>query len=69
MNKDSHKDTLIKTVVWRIIATLITFLTAYIVTGNTTLAISVGSLDFIAKTIGYYIYERLWQRRYDDPAE
>ena len=62
MGKDSHKKTLIKTIIWRTIATLITLITAYIVTGDTTLAVSVGSLDFIAKTIGYYIYERLWQR-------
>ena len=62
MKQDSHKKTLIKTIIWRTIATLITLITAYIVTGDTTLAVSVGSLDFIAKTIGYYIYERLWQR-------
>ena len=51
---------LIKTVSWRIIASLITMLLIFIFTGNHILSLGVGFLDMVTKLIAYYIHERVW---------
>ena len=57
-----HKTTALKTFSWIIVATCLTFLLIYLVTGSLTLAVSVQLLDFVCSTIGYYIHERIWLR-------
>ena len=47
---------------WRIIATLVTFLVAYLLTKEAVLAISIGFGDAILKIGVYYSHERLWNR-------
>ena len=59
--RESSLRSLVKTFIWRIIATLITFLIAYFVTGEVSLAVAIGGIEVIVKTIGYYLYERSWQ--------
>jgi len=52
----------VKAITWRILATLITIGLVYIVTGNTTIAFSVGILDVFAKIVAFVFHEQLWQR-------
>ena len=59
----SYKETLIKTIIWRIIATSITIFTGWLVSGNWKFGLAVGSIDTILKTIGYFSYERVWNNR------
>jgi uncharacterized membrane protein len=59
--RESHIRTMLKTLSWRIIATLTTVIITYIVTGSLDSAWKVGSVEFIAKMFIYYVHERIWQ--------
>jgi uncharacterized membrane protein len=54
------KKILLKTILWRLFATTITFSTAYIIDGQFTKALLLVIIDTTIKTIGYYGYEKLW---------
>ena len=56
----SRKRSLIKTVTWRIIASLDTFIIVWIITGRSAWAGSVAGLEILTKTILYYLHERGW---------
>jgi uncharacterized membrane protein len=56
----SYKETLVKTFIWRIIATSITIGAGWLVSGNWKFGLAVGGIDTIIKTIGYFTYERAW---------
>jgi uncharacterized membrane protein len=49
-----------KSVSWRIVGTIDTMIISYFITGRVTIAISIGSVEVITKTILYYFHERLW---------
>src|SRR5664280_3749178 len=49
-----------KSVSWRIVGTIDTMIISYFITGKVTIAISIGSVEVITKTILYYFHERLW---------
>jgi len=49
-----------KSVSWRIVGTIDTMLISYFITGRVTVAISIGSVEVLTKTILYYFHERLW---------
>ncbi len=53
---------LAKTITWRLSATLITAVTAWIVTGTFAVALAITSVDFVIKFGWYYAHERLWNR-------
>ncbi|MEE9575187.1 MAG: DUF2061 domain-containing protein [Gammaproteobacteria bacterium] len=59
--RESSLRSLVKTFIWRIIATLITFIIAYLVTGELSIAAAIGGIEVIVKSICYYFYERIWQ--------
>ena len=60
--KVSYKETLVKTLIWRVIATFITMLTGWLVSGNWKFGLAIGGIDTIIKTIGYFGYERAWYK-------
>ena len=51
--QDSKTKSLLKTLSWRLIATLITMLIAWVVVGDVTVALTVGAADVIIKTVSY----------------
>ncbi len=59
---ESHKRSIAKAVVWRIIAAVITALTVYLFTKEEGLAIGVGIADSAIKLFVYYAHERLWDK-------
>ncbi|MBW7991795.1 MAG: DUF2061 domain-containing protein [Planctomycetes bacterium] len=59
---DSHVRTIVKTLSWRFVATLITFTVAWLITGKLTFAAEIGLADTIIKLGAYYFHERLWIR-------
>ena len=59
---ESHWRSIVKAMSWRLIATLITFLVAYVITRETVLAISIGLGDTLVKLGVYYSHERVWNR-------
>ena len=60
MSLESKKRTLVKTLTWRITASLTTFLIAWMLTGDLLIGISIGSIEAIAKIFLYYYHERIW---------
>ena len=60
--KVSYKATLIKTIIWRILATILTFLSAWLVTGNVKVGLAIGGVEALIKMIGYFTFERLWNK-------
>ena len=56
----SRKRSLIKSITWRIIASLDTFIIAWFITGELSWAGSIASLEILTKTFLYYFHERGW---------
>ncbi len=54
--------TLAKTMSWRVTGTIVTMSASYIITGELSAAMSIGVLEFISKSVLFYIHERLWDR-------
>jgi len=50
----------LKAISWRIIATSITFMVAFLLTNETVVALKIGGLDLVAKLIAYFLHERVW---------
>lgn len=59
---ESHIRSIIKALSWRVIATFVTFLVAWIFTGTIDMAIKIGLLDTVIKLGAYYFHERAWIR-------
>ena len=57
---DRPVKSVLKSVSWRIVGTIDTMLISFIITGRISVALSIGSVEVITKTILYYFHERLW---------
>ena len=53
---------ILKSITWRIIASLTSFLLTWGVTGNIETGLSIGVADVIIKFTLYYLHERVWYR-------
>ena len=51
---------LLKSLSWRIIGTIDTFLLSYILTGSMSFGLSISGFDFFSKLFLYYFHERIW---------
>jgi len=59
---ESHKRSIVKTLTWRVIATLVTMSVAWVILGQVTHALEIGLLDTAIKLGAYYGHERIWDR-------
>ena len=57
---DSHGKSLVKSISWRVLGTLDTIVISWILTGELTLALSIGSIEIFTKLFLYYAHERFW---------
>lgn len=57
---DSRRRSAFKALTWRVAATSLTTLIAYLVTGSISIAGQVGALDFVLKFAAYYLHERAY---------
>ena len=57
INRKRH---LLKTFTWRVVGTLDTILLGWLVSGDPTVGVAIGSLEVIKKMILYYLHERAW---------
>lgn len=58
--REKHQRSIIKTITWRVLGTLITTSVVYILTRKFVLSLSVGGLDATLKLVFYYLHERAW---------
>ncbi|HLV42103.1 MAG TPA: DUF2061 domain-containing protein [Brumimicrobium sp.] len=59
-NTERHSRSLAKAVSWRILGTLDTILISWLISGELTVAFSIGLFELLTKTFLYYFHERLW---------
>ena len=57
---DKPIKSIMKSVSWRIVGTIDTMIISYFITGRLTIALSIGSVEVLTKTVLYYFHERLW---------
>lgn len=60
-HKESHLRSILKGLTWRVIATGTIIAIAYFKTGDVTLALEIGAIEFFIKLLLYYLHERAWQ--------
>ena len=60
MSVDLKKRTIVKTLTWRVTASLTTFIIAWVLTGDLLIGVSIGSIEAITKIFLYYFHERIW---------
>lgn len=60
--KVDKKRHIFKTISWRIIATTTTIIITYIITGDISVGLGVGVVEFIVKMLLYYSHERFWYK-------
>ena len=60
MTTDLQKRTIVKTLTWRVTASLTTFIIAWALTGDLLIGSTIGSVEAIAKIFLYYFHERIW---------
>jgi|TARA_R100001079_G_C4343991_1_gene108184 uncharacterized membrane protein len=58
----SKKRHIVKTITWRIVGTLDTFLLSWLITGSIKIGAAIGGIEIITKMILYYFHERAWYR-------
>jgi uncharacterized membrane protein len=51
-----------KTVSWRVIGTIDTMVLGFFITGDLTIALSIGGLEVFTKMILYFLHERIWYK-------
>ena len=58
--REAHYRSILKTISWRVIAMLTTMTIAFFVTGKWVVALSIASVESLAKIFLYYAHERAW---------
>ena len=59
---ENPKRSIVKSVSWRVIGTLDTMLISWIITGELTVAFSIGVVELFTKMILYFFHERMWNK-------
>jgi len=57
-----YKRHLAKTISWRIIGTIDTFLLSWLITGSWMVGLSIGGVEVFTKMILYFFHERAWYK-------
>lgn len=57
---ESKSRSLYKTISWRIIATIASFIISYFVINDATIASSIAGIQMILHSVLYYFHERMW---------
>ena len=62
MATETHARSLVKTIIWRVVATLITGSTIYFFTQKWNESMEISFVAAFFSTVGYYIHERVWNK-------
>lgn len=62
MITESRKRSLFKTISWRVVASIDTFLISWLISGKISIGISIATLEVVTKLIIYYFHERAWDK-------
>lgn len=53
---------LVKSIGYRIFATLVTIIISFVFTKSIKISISIGLLEVISKIVLYFVYEKIWEK-------
>ncbi len=56
----SHKRHLLKTITWRVVATIDTMLLSWLISGDPMVGVQIGIFEVVTKMLLYYVHERVW---------
>jgi uncharacterized membrane protein len=59
---ETHARSIAKSVVWRFIATTVSFIVTYYFTGSLANATEISLVSAIVSTVVYYLHERAWDK-------
>lgn len=62
MQSETHARTFVKTVVWRVIATLVSITVVYSFTGAMKESVEISLAGAMIGVVTYYLHERFWNR-------
>lgn len=51
-----------KTITWRVIASLDTFILSWLISGSVSIGVSIACLEVLTKMLLYYFHERQWEK-------
>lgn len=60
--EDARSRHMAKTITWRIVGSVDTFLLGWLVSGDAKIGVAIGSLEFGTKMVLYYLHERAWYK-------
>ena len=60
--RDKPYRSLLKAISWRLTGSLDTIVVSWLLTGKLTLAVSIGAVEALTKTLLYFLHERAWNR-------
>ena len=58
---ETHFRSVVKGLSWRVIATLVTTIVVWLISGEVSMALFAGASDSLVKIVLYWGHERLWQ--------
>jgi uncharacterized membrane protein len=58
--EDKHARSIAKAISWRIFGTIITATLVFLFTGRWTISLAIGAVEFIVKSLAFYLHERAW---------
>jgi uncharacterized membrane protein len=58
----NYKRHIAKTISWRVIGTIDTFLLSWFITGSWKVGLSIGGVEVFTKMILYFFHERAWYK-------
>ena len=59
-NSETPLRSVVKSFSWRCIGTIDTIVISWIITGQVSLALTIGSIELITKMLLYFLHERVW---------
>ncbi len=57
---ESPARSILKSVSWRVLGTIDTIIISWVVTGEVSVAFSIGSIELVTKMVLYFFHERIW---------
>lgn len=60
--KNANKRHLLKTITWRVVGTLDTFLLALWIWGDGAQSVQIGGAETVSKSVLYFLHEKMWYR-------
>ncbi|WP_456376362.1 DUF2061 domain-containing protein [Lutibacter sp.] len=59
-NSDKPARSIVKAISWRVVGTLDTILISWVITGEISMALSIGLIEIVTKMVLYFFHERIW---------